>query len=309
MRCTVATAVLLCILANLSDCLSGDKVKLADVQVLTFQQGLYTTGRRSRSVPQLNCRGGSAGCQDQPSVVQCYNRGTNGQDVQWDCDAEMTRSQKFGLIQVKCEGYDYPQDEYILVGSCGLEYRLEKTGYNGGSSLSAGGDGKMTVTSHQRQGNTSSDTASRSPMTPSSSIQSIDIQKANCDGVIVEEIKETFRYQRAVLTFRQGLYTTARRSPSVPQLNCRGGSAGCQDQPSVVKCYNRGTNGRDVQWECKAEMNDTQKFGTIQVKCEGYDSPQDEYVLEGSCSVFFMFNMKNWPAAQPSTKRVGIEEA
>ncbi|KAL1485743.1 hypothetical protein MTO96_047232, partial [Rhipicephalus appendiculatus] len=89
------------------------------VRFLTLQQGQYTSGRRSHPVPQLNCRGGSAGCQDQPSVVQCYNRGTDGRDVQWECKAEMKRSQKFGLLRVTCEGYDHPQDEYVLVGSCG----------------------------------------------------------------------------------------------------------------------------------------------------------------------------------------------
>ena len=26
-----------------------------------------------------------------------------------------------------CEGYDYPEDPYILAGSCGLEYTLELT--------------------------------------------------------------------------------------------------------------------------------------------------------------------------------------
>jgi hypothetical protein len=28
---------------------------------------------------------------------------------------------------VLCEGYDYPDDPYILAGSCGLEYTLELT--------------------------------------------------------------------------------------------------------------------------------------------------------------------------------------
>ncbi|XP_075722177.1 store-operated calcium entry-associated regulatory factor-like [Rhipicephalus microplus] len=133
------TVVFLSVFAHPSSCFSGDRVKLTDVQTLTLRQGQYTTGRRSHPVPQLNCRGGSAGCQDQPSVVQCYNRGTDGRDVQWECKAEMKRSQKFGLLQVTCEGYDYTQDEYILVGSCGLEYYLEKTSYGGRSSNGANG--------------------------------------------------------------------------------------------------------------------------------------------------------------------------
>ncbi|KAH9366357.1 hypothetical protein HPB48_006191 [Haemaphysalis longicornis] len=38
---------------------------------------------------------------------------------QWECKAEMKKSQKFGFIQVICEGYDFPDDPYVLVGSCG----------------------------------------------------------------------------------------------------------------------------------------------------------------------------------------------
>lgn len=42
-----------------------------------------TAGRRSSPVPQLTCVGGTAGCRvGQPKVVQCYNRGWDGYDVQ-----------------------------------------------------------------------------------------------------------------------------------------------------------------------------------------------------------------------------------
>ena len=34
---------------------------------------------------------------------------------------------RFGNIEVLCEGYDYPDDSYILKGSCGLEYTLDYT--------------------------------------------------------------------------------------------------------------------------------------------------------------------------------------
>uniref|UniRef100_A0A131YEX0 Store-operated calcium entry-associated regulatory factor n=1 Tax=Rhipicephalus appendiculatus TaxID=34631 RepID=A0A131YEX0_RHIAP len=112
----------------------GKKVKLKDVEVLTLRQGQYTTGRRSSPVPQLTCLGGSAGCQNAPAVVQCYNRGSDGYSTQWECKADMSKSQKFGTVEVTCEGYDHADDEYILAGSCGLEYRLEKTGYGGGST-------------------------------------------------------------------------------------------------------------------------------------------------------------------------------
>lgn len=59
------------------------KVLMKDVSVLTLYEGQMTSGRRSAPVPQLNCVGGSAKYADfKPAVVQCYNRGWDGRDVQ-----------------------------------------------------------------------------------------------------------------------------------------------------------------------------------------------------------------------------------
>lgn len=62
---------------------SSDKIRLTDVNVVTLHQGRMTNSRRTHPVPQLKCVGGSAGCSAfTPSVVQCYNRGSDGYDVQ-----------------------------------------------------------------------------------------------------------------------------------------------------------------------------------------------------------------------------------
>merc|ERR1719150_1320057 len=104
-----------------------DRVRLEDVQVLTLTRGAMTTGRRSSPVPQLACVGGSGRGEEQPERVQCYNRGSDGRGVQWECKADMDNGLRFGQVEVVCEGYDHPDDPYILAGSCGLEYTLELT--------------------------------------------------------------------------------------------------------------------------------------------------------------------------------------
>ena len=84
-----------------------------------------TNGRRSSPVPQLKCVGGTAGCHGfQPKVVQCVNTGFDGYDVQWECKTDMDSAYRFGKIQVSCEGYDYPDDPYVLRGSCGVGEKL-----------------------------------------------------------------------------------------------------------------------------------------------------------------------------------------
>ncbi|CAG2105592.1 unnamed protein product [Medioppia subpectinata] len=101
-----------------------DKIKLKDVQVLTLKPDVWTAGRRSTPVPQLKCVGGY--CEAiKGQTVQCYNRGSDGRDVQWECKTQMDSNYKFGSVEVTCEGYDYADDDYVLVGSCGLEYSID----------------------------------------------------------------------------------------------------------------------------------------------------------------------------------------
>ncbi|EJW77444.1 hypothetical protein WUBG_11653, partial [Wuchereria bancrofti] len=70
-------------------CEGSGKVRLVDVTTLTLYRDKYTTGRRSSPIPQIQCVGGSANGKFEPRVVQCYNRGYDGVDVQWECKAEM----------------------------------------------------------------------------------------------------------------------------------------------------------------------------------------------------------------------------
>lgn len=47
--------------------------------------------------------------------------------IKWKCIAQMSDKVRFNHVEVICEGYDYPEDDYILLGSCGLEFTLDHT--------------------------------------------------------------------------------------------------------------------------------------------------------------------------------------
>ena len=103
-----------------------NKVLLKNVNALTLHQGLYTTSRRSSPVKQLDCVGGSAASESyKVKTVQCVNTGFDGKDYNWKCESVLPKSLRLGKLVVNCEGYDFPDDPYVLVGSCGLEYNLE----------------------------------------------------------------------------------------------------------------------------------------------------------------------------------------
>ncbi|XP_030050366.1 store-operated calcium entry-associated regulatory factor [Microcaecilia unicolor] len=94
------------------------------------------------------------------------------------------------------------------------------------------------------------------------------------------------------LTLYRDHYTASRRTAAVPQLKCTGGSAGCSAfVPEVVQCHSRGWDGFDVQWECKADMDNSYRFGKIEVNCEGFDYPTDPFVLRGSCGLEYTIEL------------------
>ncbi|KAL7753967.1 Store-operated calcium entry-associated regulatory factor [Sorochytrium milnesiophthora] len=93
------------------------------------------------------------------------------------------------------------------------------------------------------------------------------------------------------LTLHSGEYTTGRRSSPVPQTKCTGGDACHLYEPDVIQCTNAGSDGRDVQWKCEAEMEDYYRFGKVTVTCEGYDHRNDPFVLAGSCGVEYALHL------------------
>jgi len=59
--------------------LAAAQVELKKINVLTLYKDRQTNARRGSSIPQLKCSGGNARSYKQlhPTVVQCYNKGTD----------------------------------------------------------------------------------------------------------------------------------------------------------------------------------------------------------------------------------------
>lgn len=83
-----------------------DKVRLEKVSTLTLNADQWTSGRRSSPIKQMQCVGGYCS-RAKVTSAQCYNRGFDGRDVQWECKAEMPANYKFGKVEVICEGKCY----------------------------------------------------------------------------------------------------------------------------------------------------------------------------------------------------------
>lgn len=45
------------------------------------------------------------------------------------------------------------------------------------------------------------------------------------------------------------------------------------------------------QWECRTDMDNTHRFGHIEVSCEGYSHPADAYILKGSCGLEYTLEL------------------
>ncbi|CBY00974.1 similar to transmembrane protein 66 precursor [Plenodomus lingam JN3] len=126
MRLTNALYAALLATSGVEALRSESKVKLKNIQSLTLRKGLQTSHRRVDPIPQLKCIGGSGRGLYEIDVMRCKNSGSDYDEnnIQWTCTASLPEEFKLGSTDVICEGYDYPEDPYILKGSCGVEYRL-----------------------------------------------------------------------------------------------------------------------------------------------------------------------------------------
>ncbi|KAI5365021.1 Putative store-operated calcium entry-associated regulatory factor [Septoria linicola] len=103
-----------------------DAVLLSTVKALTLRDGATTTHRRVSALPQLTCVGGNAKGLYTVDRMRCTNSGHeyDVEDIQWTCKADLPKEFKLGGTDVICEGYDSPEDPYVLKGSCAVQYRL-----------------------------------------------------------------------------------------------------------------------------------------------------------------------------------------
>ncbi|KAF2756032.1 hypothetical protein EJ05DRAFT_86902 [Pseudovirgaria hyperparasitica] len=123
---------------------------LSKIKTLTLHADRLTTHRRLPPIPQLTCTGGSAQHLYTIDTLRCTNSGTaydDATDIQWTCTASLPPEFKLGSTEVTCEGFEGPEDENVLRGSCAVGYRLlltekgeERYGNGGGKDGKGGGE-------------------------------------------------------------------------------------------------------------------------------------------------------------------------
>ncbi|KAL0472967.1 hypothetical protein QR685DRAFT_490964 [Neurospora intermedia] len=110
-----------------------DAVLLSNIRSLTLLPQSLTTGRRLPPIPQLKCTSSRLLCAlatPHISLMRCVNQGPryDKEDIQWSCTVpSLPTTLQLGSTDVICEGYDSPDDDYVLKGSCGVEYTLALT--------------------------------------------------------------------------------------------------------------------------------------------------------------------------------------
>ncbi|KAK5627921.1 hypothetical protein RRF57_003636 [Xylaria bambusicola] len=100
------------------------------------------------------------------------------------------------------------------------------------------------------------------------------------DAILLSEVRS--------LTLRANKQTSHRRVSAIPQLKCISSPKVCAlHAVDVMQCTNQGSSygAEDVEWSCTASLPPELKLGSTDVICEGYSSPDDPYILRGSCGV------------------------
>lgn len=106
-------------------------------------------------------------------------------------------------------------------------------------------------------------------------------------GAVVGSSDRVHMSQVKTITLTAGRQTNSRRVSPVPQLECVGANCDAPkaSHPQLMQCTAMGSDGRDMQWKCTADVAVGYKLGRTDVSCEGYENADDEHVLVGSCGV------------------------
>ncbi|KAI1173773.1 hypothetical protein F4777DRAFT_556697 [Nemania sp. FL0916] len=107
-----------------------DAILLSSVRALTLRHNTPTTSRRLHAIPQLKCISSAQICAlHKIDIMRCTNQGSSygSEAIEWSCAADLPPELRLGSTDVLCEGYQSSEDEYVLRGSCGVEYRLVLT--------------------------------------------------------------------------------------------------------------------------------------------------------------------------------------
>ena len=105
--------------------LHPDVMKWQDLKVLRLQNGNLTHGSVPR--PHLAASRGSSELNDVTCIVtgQAVKQKKNFPRLEWLCvPHEIPWTFKMDVERVTCECYDLCRDDYILIGSCSLEYSV-----------------------------------------------------------------------------------------------------------------------------------------------------------------------------------------
>jgi hypothetical protein len=97
-----------------------------------------------------------------------------------------------------------------------------------------------------------------------------------------------------------GNYTSFRRLPAVPQIQCINGCT-LTTLPKQITCLQMKKMKKklrthsSVKWKCQAEELDNKYLlSNVKVDCEGYRSSRDMWILAGSCGVEYDIKKKKF---------------
>lgn len=114
------------------------------------------------------------------------------------------------------------------------------------------------------------------------------VTAVSCEKVLERHVEE--------ITFRGDQFTTFRRTEAHPQIKCVG--LYCKEAPPQKEITCR--HLQPGKWECEGfPAFEHHAFGRTDVNCEGYDSKDDPYILDGSCYVEYTLNRISKPIYNP----------
>ena len=113
---------------NVINLFSNAQLLLSDVGSLTFYNDRYANTLLTPSKPQMICMSPAELCLEaNKKSITCFNKDKNPitNEILWDCIGDYMRdSHSVSSANVICENYDGFSTNYLVDGSCYVEYNI-----------------------------------------------------------------------------------------------------------------------------------------------------------------------------------------
>ncbi len=108
-----------------------------------------------------------------------------------------------------------------------------------------------------------------------------------CCATLVDAQRRVLVSEVTSIVLHEDQLAAGRRGPPKPQLRCVKGCHLGMVRSATCETEGLDNRGNSPSWKCTTDLPETYRLGVTMVVCEGWTNPDDRFILEDSCVLWY----------------------